>query len=101
MATCTENKCQCKPSQHLSSNKCEEQKGESSCLLCTLFNLSKIFILGIGEECSRAGECYMPQNPESIECRNSMCQCKIGYKPDRNVCKVRPKKSEFKNIKSY
>lgn len=53
---------------------------------------------GIGDECSRAGECYMPQDPESVECRNSMCQCKIGYKSERNVCKVRSKKSKFSII---
>lgn len=96
LGTCTDSKCQCKPSQHFSSNKCEEQKGESfapeNSRRISLWN---IILLGLGEECARAGECYMPQNPESVECRNSMCQCKIGYKSERNICTVRSKKSEY------
>lgn len=57
-----------------------------------------LFVSDIGDECSRAGECFMPKDPESVECRNSMCQCKIGYKSDRSTCKLRPKKSKFWKI---
>ncbi|XP_055903504.1 prion-like-(Q/N-rich) domain-bearing protein 25 isoform X1 [Eupeodes corollae] len=77
LANCVDKKCVCGDKQHFSGGKCVDQKS-------------------LGEACTRAGECHLEKDPENIECRNSICQCKIGYQPSttqRTCTHVGPKKN--------
>lgn len=42
----------------------------------------------------------MQDDPESVECRNGVCQCKFKYSPDteQNRC-VRPREKSKKSVK--
>lgn len=33
----------------------------------------------LGDSCARSTECFVEKDPENVECRNSVCQCKLGY----------------------
>lgn len=43
-------------------------------------------------------ECYVAVEPENVECRNGVCQCRFGAKKDEEklVCKSVAKKSKYK-----
>ncbi|XP_065723031.2 prion-like-(Q/N-rich) domain-bearing protein 25 isoform X2 [Drosophila suzukii] len=61
LASCnTEGKCGCTDEQHEKNGVCEVKRE-------------------LGESCTKATECYIEKDPENIECRNSVCQCKFGY----------------------
>ena len=42
--------------------------------------------------CSKSGECFVPIEPDNVECRNGVCQCKLTYTTDakQNTC-IRPR----------
>ncbi|XP_073816208.1 uncharacterized protein isoform X2 [Musca autumnalis] len=76
LATCINRKCSCTDEQHFQHGRCEAKKG-------------------LGDACVRAGECFSEKEPENVECRNSVCQCKIGYQTDveKKICyRVAPSK---------
>ncbi|XP_013111250.2 prion-like-(Q/N-rich) domain-bearing protein 25 isoform X1 [Stomoxys calcitrans] len=76
LATCVNRKCSCADEQHFQNGRCEVKKE-------------------LGEPCSRASECFVEKEPENVECRNSVCQCKIGLQTDveQKICyRVAPSK---------
>uniref|UniRef100_A0A1I8M9G4 EGF-like domain-containing protein n=1 Tax=Musca domestica TaxID=7370 RepID=A0A1I8M9G4_MUSDO len=76
LATCVNRKCSCSEEQHFQNGRCESKKA-------------------LGEACTRASECFAEKEPENVECRNSVCQCKIGYQTDveQKICyRVAPSK---------
>jgi len=55
----------------------------------------------LGESCTKATECYVEKDPENVECRNSVCQCKLGYSANanQNQCiRVMPNKKSKTNM---
>lgn len=36
----------------------------------------------LGDTCARSTECFVEKEPENVQCRNSVCQCKFGYQAD-------------------
>ncbi|XP_039490369.1 prion-like-(Q/N-rich) domain-bearing protein 25 [Drosophila santomea] len=75
LASCnSEGKCGCNDEQHEKNGVCEKKRE-------------------LGESCTKATECYVEKDPENVECRNSVCQCKIGYSANQNQCiRVMPNK---------
>ncbi|XP_037952078.1 prion-like-(Q/N-rich) domain-bearing protein 25 [Teleopsis dalmanni] len=76
LATCIDKKCSCTAEQHFKYGQCENRKG-------------------IGESCSRAGQCFIEKDSENVECRNSICQCKVGFQSDleqKSCIRVLPNK---------
>lgn len=48
--------------------------------------------------CERSSECFVTTEPDTVECRNSECKCKVETTPDveAQACiKPRPTKSKF------
>ncbi|KAH8273172.1 hypothetical protein KR018_008539 [Drosophila ironensis] len=73
LASCnSEGKCACTDEQHEKNGLCETKRGEYP----------------LGESCSKATECFIEKDPENVECRNSVCQCKFGYSANsaQNQC---------------
>lgn len=102
LGTCIDKKCTCTPEQHFQYGRCEDKKG-------TYINLNGdilkayiyYFASGLTEACSRAGECFIEKEPENVECRNSVCQCKFGYQSDaeqKTCIRVLPNKKSMLNI---
>ncbi|KAH8330333.1 hypothetical protein KR067_001278 [Drosophila pandora] len=61
LASCnSEGKCACTEEQHEKNGLCEVKRE-------------------LGESCTKATECFIEKDPENVECRNSVCQCKFGY----------------------
>ncbi|KAH8383764.1 hypothetical protein KR009_010403 [Drosophila setifemur] len=61
LASCnSEGKCACTDEQHEKNGICEVKRE-------------------LGDSCTKATECYIEKDPENVECRNSICQCKFGY----------------------
>ncbi|EDW97168.1 prion-like-(Q/N-rich) domain-bearing protein 25 isoform X1 [Drosophila yakuba] len=75
LASCnSEGKCGCSDEQHEKNGVCEKKRE-------------------LGESCTKATECYVEKDPENVECRNSVCQCKVGYSANQNQCiRVMPNK---------
>ncbi|EDW81729.1 uncharacterized protein Dwil_GK10857 [Drosophila willistoni] len=77
LATCNKDgKCACTDEQHEKNGRCETKRE-------------------LGESCDKAVECFVEKDPENVECRNSVCQCKIGYQANtgQNQCiRVMPNK---------
>ncbi|CRL03034.1 CLUMA_CG016428, isoform A [Clunio marinus] len=72
-ATCNESKCNCDESLHLKNGQCNDKKE-------------------LNEVCSKSTECFFPNDPEAVECRNGVCKCKFDYSPDSNQNRcVRPR----------
>nr|NP_650242.1 uncharacterized protein Dmel_CG7381, isoform A [Drosophila melanogaster]AAF54878.3 uncharacterized protein Dmel_CG7381, isoform A [Drosophila melanogaster]AEW48263.1 FI17111p1 [Drosophila melanogaster] len=66
LASCnSEGKCGCNDEQHAKNGVCETKRE-------------------LGESCTKATECYVEKDPENVECRNSVCQCKLGYSANAN-----------------
>ncbi|XP_050339516.1 prion-like-(Q/N-rich) domain-bearing protein 25 [Bactrocera neohumeralis] len=63
LGTCIDKKCSCTSEQHFKSGRCEEKKV-------------------LGDSCARSTQCFVEKEPENVECRNSVCQCKFGYQAD-------------------
>ncbi|ALC45929.1 CG7381 [Drosophila busckii] len=63
LASCsTEGKCSCSSEQHAKNGVCVTKRL-------------------VNEPCSKATECFVEKEPETVECRNSVCQCKAGFQP--------------------
>ncbi|KAH8417616.1 hypothetical protein KR222_002816, partial [Zaprionus bogoriensis] len=77
LASCSnEGKCSCTDEQHEKNGLCEAKRL-------------------VGESCTKATECYVEQDPENVECRNSVCQCKFGYQANaeqKQCIRVMPNK---------
>ncbi|XP_030558911.1 uncharacterized protein LOC115761319 [Drosophila novamexicana] len=77
LASCNaEGKCGCTDEQHEKNGICETKR---------LLN----------EPCTKATECFVEKDPENVECRNSVCQCKFGYQASteqRQCIRVMPNK---------
>ncbi|XP_034486183.1 prion-like-(Q/N-rich) domain-bearing protein 25 [Drosophila innubila] len=77
LASCnTEGKCGCSEEQHEKNGICETKRL-------------------LGEPCNKATECFVEKDPENVECRNSVCQCKFSYQAstDQKQCiRVLPNK---------
>ncbi|TDG49000.1 hypothetical protein AWZ03_004485 [Drosophila navojoa] len=77
LATCSEaGKCSCTDEQHEKNGVCETKRL-------------------LSEPCSKATECFVEKDPENVECRNSVCQCKFGYQASteqRQCIRVMPNK---------
>ncbi|EDV93259.1 uncharacterized protein LOC6563417 [Drosophila grimshawi] len=77
LATCNaEGKCSCTDEQHEKNGICEVKRT-------------------LGEPCTKATECFVEKDPENVECRNSVCQCKFGYQAStehRQCIRVMPNK---------
>ncbi|XP_055617909.1 platelet endothelial aggregation receptor 1-like isoform X2 [Toxorhynchites rutilus septentrionalis] len=74
LAKCMDGKCKCDEScTHLKDGQCHMKKA-------------------LDERCSRSSECFVEDGEDTVECRNSACQCKFGYTADveRQVC-VKPR----------
>ncbi|KAH8374701.1 hypothetical protein KR200_004192 [Drosophila serrata] len=66
LASCnSDGKCGCTEEQHEKNGICETKRE-------------------LGESCTKATECYIEKDPENVECRNSVCQCKVGYQTSSN-----------------
>ncbi|XP_017481939.1 PREDICTED: prion-like-(Q/N-rich) domain-bearing protein 25, partial [Rhagoletis zephyria] len=63
LGTCIDKKCSCTSEQHIKSGRCEEKKV-------------------LGDACARSTQCFVEKEPENVECRNSVCQCKFSYQED-------------------
>lgn len=63
------------------------------------------FFLVLNEPCTKATECFVEKDPENVECRNSVCQCKFGYQASteqRQCIRVMPnKKSKIPTANLY
>ncbi|XP_067618257.1 uncharacterized protein [Eurosta solidaginis] len=64
LGTCIDKKCACTHEQHVKLGRCEEKKV-------------------INDACTRSTQCFDEKEPENIECRNSVCQCKFGYQANK------------------
>ncbi|XP_030370219.1 uncharacterized protein LOC115620881 [Scaptodrosophila lebanonensis] len=77
LASCSaERKCSCTDEQHAKNGRCETKRN-------------------LGEACTKATECFVEKDPETVECRNSVCQCKFGYQAEtekRQCIRVMPNK---------
>ncbi|XP_054726669.1 prion-like-(Q/N-rich) domain-bearing protein 25 isoform X1 [Anastrepha obliqua] len=63
LATCIDKKCSCTSEQHFKLGVCQEKKA-------------------LDDSCTRSTQCFVEKEPENVECRNSVCQCKFGYQAD-------------------
>ncbi|XP_050069193.1 prion-like-(Q/N-rich) domain-bearing protein 25 [Anopheles maculipalpis] len=73
LGQCIEGKCQCNENEHhYKDGKCNVK-------------------LALDSRCSKTSECFVEDDQDNVECRNSACQCKFDYSPDveRQKC-VRP-----------
>ncbi|XP_001655599.2 prion-like-(Q/N-rich) domain-bearing protein 25 isoform X3 [Aedes aegypti] len=73
LSKCMDEKCKCDESDtHFKDGKCHPKKA-------------------LEERCQLASECFVEDQADNVECRNSSCQCKFDYSPDveRQRC-VRP-----------
>lgn len=102
LASCVENKCSCGDKQHFINGHCETKKGTLKFFLDIVkcFNKSNSFPImnkGLNEVCSTATECVVEKGAENVECRNSVCQCKFGYRSDaeQRSCVATNKKSKW------
>ncbi|XP_064552949.1 uncharacterized protein LOC135438536 [Drosophila montana] len=77
LASCNaEGKCACTDEQHEKNGICETKRL-------------------LDESCTKATECFVEKDPENVECRNSVCQCKFGYQANteqRQCIRVMPNK---------
>ncbi|XP_060648719.1 mucin-13 [Drosophila nasuta] len=77
LASCNANgKCGCTDEQHEKNGICETKRL-------------------LSEPCNKATECFVEKDPENVECRNSVCQCKFGFQAstDQKQCiRVLPNK---------
>uniref|UniRef100_A0A1I8JU26 EGF-like domain-containing protein n=2 Tax=Anopheles funestus TaxID=62324 RepID=A0A1I8JU26_ANOFN len=73
LGQCIESKCQCNENEHhFKDGKCNVK-------------------IALDARCSKTSECFVDDEQDNVECRNSACQCKFDYSPDveRQKC-VRP-----------
>nr|XP_029715811.1 prion-like-(Q/N-rich) domain-bearing protein 25 isoform X2 [Aedes albopictus] len=73
LGKCIDEKCKCDETDtHFNDGKCHPKKA-------------------LDERCNLASECFVEDQADNVECRNSSCQCKFDYSPDveRQRC-VRP-----------
>lgn len=80
-ASCDENKCSCNESLHYKDGKCNEKKE-------------------LNEQCSKSAECFVTSDPETVECRNNICNCKFNYARDSSQNRCRPREKSKKDISS-
>ncbi|SPP87949.1 blast:Prion-like-(Q/N-rich) domain-bearing protein 25 [Drosophila guanche] len=77
LASCsTEGKCACSDELHEKNGICEVKRE-------------------LGESCTKATECHVEKDPENVECRNSVCQCKFGFQTNteqKQCIRVMPNK---------
>lgn len=96
-ASCNDNKCNCDESLHFKGEQCNDKKGLK--IIIKIFPIQKIQfpVSELDERCSKSAECFVPVDPESVECRNGVCQCKFNYATDttQNRC-VRPREKSKK-----
>lgn len=74
LSKCIDEKCQCDESDtHFKDGNCHPKKA-------------------LDERCQLESECFVEDGADTVECRNSSCQCKFDYSPDveQQRC-VRPK----------
>lgn len=77
-ATCEDNKCVCIDSLHYKNGQCHEKKE-------------------LNNQCSKDGECFVTTDPETVECRNGICQCKFNYSRDASQNRCRPREKSIKH----
>lgn len=67
----------------------------------TFWRLLWFVATGLNEVCSAASECHVENGAENVECRNSVCQCKFGYRSDaeHRYCVATNKKSKYSKCK--
>ncbi|XP_053681354.1 prion-like-(Q/N-rich) domain-bearing protein 25 [Anopheles nili] len=73
LGQCIEGKCQCNANeQHFKDGKCNMK-------------------IALDGRCGKSSECFVEDEQDNVECRNSACQCKFDYSPDveRQKC-IRP-----------
>ncbi|XP_052868732.1 prion-like-(Q/N-rich) domain-bearing protein 25 [Anopheles cruzii] len=73
LGQCIGAKCQCNEGEHhFKDGKCNTK-------------------VALDERCDRSSECFVEDQQDNVECRNSACQCKFDYSPDveRQKC-IRP-----------
>lgn len=86
-ASCIDNQCSCNDTLHYKNGQCNDKKE-------------------LNEQCATSGECFVAADPETVECRNGICQCKFNYSRDnaQNRCRPREKskkKKHFLTSKTY
>lgn len=78
LGQCINNECKCHVDHHHKDGRCYEKTPLNS-------------------PCERSSECFVTSQPDTVECRNSICKCKVDQTPDieAQACiKVKPKKSK-------
>lgn len=66
MGKCIDDKCQCdvEGGAHFKDGRCYEKTA-------------------LNEPCERSSQCFINgENPDNVECRNSVCKCKVDHAPD-------------------
>ncbi|XP_065089555.1 tenascin-like [Ochlerotatus camptorhynchus] len=64
LSKCIDEKCQCDEADtHFKDGQCQEKKA-------------------LEERCNLTSECFVEDRADTVECRNSACQCKFDYSPD-------------------
>lgn len=105
-ATCIDEKCACDESLHFKNGNCHEKKGisynfkqkQTFIVLVVIISHSHNNILELNEQCTKSGECFVSEEPETVECRNGVCQCQFDYKANNEQNRCLPRrdvKSKF------
>ncbi|XP_053669532.1 cell death abnormality protein 1-like [Anopheles marshallii] len=64
LGQCMDSKCQCNENEHhFKDGKCNVK-------------------IALDARCSKTSECFVNDEQDNVECRNSACQCKFDYSPD-------------------
>ncbi|XP_059471109.1 protein draper-like [Neocloeon triangulifer] len=62
---CSEEQCRCRKRHHLVDGTCTPSKG-------------------LGDDCTKGSECFLPVSSEGVICRNNKCSCDYGLVPAEN-----------------
>lgn len=101
--SCNDHQCNCEESLQFKDGQCNDKKGLlTNNVIWSIFT-KILLILDLNEQCTKTGECFVENDPETAECRNGICQCKFNYTPDntQNRCARPRQKSKLHNVPSH